>query len=87
MRKKAGPAAQICCFCGSSDLQAVVTLQAVIGSHHHVPVPPLPALIKVKEVFIVHNLGLLMSFLSSTKQGWTRGQKTRVSASIQAPSA
>lgn len=67
MRTEAAPPAQICCFRCSSDLQAVVTLQAVIGSHHHVPVPPPPALIKEKEVLLIQNLGLLATFLSSNK--------------------
>lgn len=73
-----GGTIRICCSCGGSDLQAVVTLQAVIGSHHHVPVPPLPGLIKEKEVLFIQNLSVLTSFLSSTqaKQGGTFGQKT-----------
>lgn len=82
VRKEAAPAAQIWWFCGCSDLQAVVTLQAVIGSHHHVPVPPLPGLVKVKEVFFVQDLGLLTSFLSSTTQGWTGGEKSRLASPL-----
>lgn len=62
-----GGTIRICCSCGGSDLQAVVTLQAVVGSHHHVPVPPLPGLIKEKEVLFIQNLSVLTSFLFGTQ--------------------
>lgn len=49
-----------------SHLQAVVTLQAVVGSHHHVPVLPLPGVVKVKDALFVQHLALLGSLLVNT---------------------
>lgn len=48
---------------GLSHLQPIVTLQAVIGSHHHVALTPLPALVKVQQPVFVENLAVLSHFL------------------------
>lgn len=48
---------------GRSHLQPVVALQAVIGSHHHVALTPLPALVKVKQPVFIENLAVLSHFL------------------------
>lgn len=36
-----------------THLNAFVTLQAVVGSHHHIPLPPLSGVIKVKDTFLI----------------------------------
>lgn len=50
-------------FSGLSYLQAVVAFQAVIGSHHHVALTPLPVLVKVQKPIFIENLPVLSHFL------------------------
>ena len=44
-------------------LKAVVTLQAVVGTHHHVPLLPLPVFIEVEGVVLVQDRPFLRSSL------------------------
>lgn len=48
---------------GLTDLEPVVTLQAVIGSHHHVALAPFPVLVKVQQPVFIENFSVLGHFL------------------------
>lgn len=51
-----------------AHLQTVVTLQAVVGPHYDVALPPLPAVIEEKDALLVEDLALLRRPLKNVEE-------------------